>query len=160
VTDPLGNYVTVDTPLRDPQHPAAGAEMLTDRQWARLETAFAADEDGHLPVFIAWTCAQQLTKGRLPPPQHHRGTQDRRARRRDVPVLPGPGDRPPRPDAAAVEDRVPGLLRHPPLQQRRHGGINGLIELHRRVARGFRNRENYRLRMLLIGGGLTYPHLK
>ena len=32
--------------------------------------------------------------------------------------------------------------------------INGLIELARRVARGFRNRENYRLRMLLIGGGL------
>ena len=32
--------------------------------------------------------------------------------------------------------------------------INGLIELHRRVARGFRNRQNYRLRMLLIGGGL------
>jgi len=32
--------------------------------------------------------------------------------------------------------------------------INGLIELHRRVARGFRNRENYRLRMLLIAGGL------
>jgi transposase len=38
--------------------------------------------------------------------------------------------------------------------------INGLIELHRRVARGFRNREHYRLRMLLIGGGLTHPHLK
>ena len=32
--------------------------------------------------------------------------------------------------------------------------INGLIELHRRVARGFRNYNNYRLRMLLIGGGL------
>ncbi len=26
--------------------------------------------------------------------------------------------------------------------------INGLIELHRRIARGFRNRNNYRLRML------------
>ena len=35
--------------------------------------------------------------------------------------------------------------------------INGLIELHRRIARGFRNRENYRLRMLLIGHGLTPP---
>ena len=32
--------------------------------------------------------------------------------------------------------------------------MNGLIELHRRIARGFRNRGNYRLRMLLIGGGL------
>ena len=33
--------------------------------------------------------------------------------------------------------------------------INGLIELHRRIARGFRNRDNYRLRMLLIVGGVT-----
>ncbi len=38
--------------------------------------------------------------------------------------------------------------------------VNGLIELHRRIARGFRNRGNYRLRMLLIAGGLTSPHLK
>lgn len=38
--------------------------------------------------------------------------------------------------------------------------MNGLIELHRRVARGFRrDRENYRLRMLLIAGGLTDPRI-
>ena len=37
--------------------------------------------------------------------------------------------------------------------------INGLIELHRRIARGFRNLKNYRLRMLLIGGGLADPRL-
>ncbi len=37
--------------------------------------------------------------------------------------------------------------------------INGLIELHRRIARGFRNRDNYRLRMLLIGGGLRQTDL-
>lgn len=36
---------------------------------------------------------------------------------------------------------------------------NGLIELHHRGARGFRNRANYRLRMLLIVGGLTHPNL-
>jgi transposase len=40
-----------------------------------------------------------------------------------------------------------------------NGAINGLIELHRRIARGFRNRDNYRPRMLLIGGGLDpSPH--
>jgi transposase len=33
--------------------------------------------------------------------------------------------------------------------------VNGLIELHRRLARGFKNRSNCRLRMLLIGGGLN-----
>ena len=32
--------------------------------------------------------------------------------------------------------------------------INGVIERHRRIARGYRNRENYRLRMLLVAGGL------
>jgi transposase len=37
---------------------------------------------------------------------------------------------------------------------------NGLIELHRRSARGFRNRDNYRLCMLLIGGGPDQPHQK
>ena len=37
--------------------------------------------------------------------------------------------------------------------------VNGLIELHRRVARGFRNLDNYRRRMLLIGGAFTDPRL-
>ncbi|WZX00198.1 transposase [Propioniciclava soli] len=37
----------------------AGAENVTDRQWARLQTAFDADER-HLPVWLAWSCAQQL----------------------------------------------------------------------------------------------------
>lgn len=32
--------------------------------------------------------------------------------------------------------------------------MNGIIELHRRLARGYRNRDNYPLRMLLAGGGL------
>ena len=32
--------------------------------------------------------------------------------------------------------------------------INGLSGLHRRIAHGFRNLDNYRLRMLLIAGGL------
>ena len=32
--------------------------------------------------------------------------------------------------------------------------INGIIELGRRTARGYRNPTNYQLRMLLIAGGL------
>jgi hypothetical protein len=39
----------------------------------------------------------------------------------------------------------------------KHMAVNGLIELHRRVARGLRNRDHYRLRML-TGGGLAHPH--
>src|SRR6476646_4553383 len=37
----------------------AGAENLTDRQHARLESAWAADER-HVEVEVAWSCAQQL----------------------------------------------------------------------------------------------------
>ncbi|WP_255574364.1 transposase [Austwickia sp. TVS 96-490-7B] len=33
--------------------------------------------------------------------------------------------------------------------------VNGLIELHRHIARGFHNRDNNRLRCLLIADGLT-----
>jgi hypothetical protein len=40
------------------------------------------------------------------------------------------------------------------------GTINGLIESHRHVAGGFRHRKHYELRMLLIGGGLSHPHLR
>src|SRR5215203_7102525 len=35
--------------------------------------------------------------------------------------------------------------------------VNGIIELHRRIARGFRNPANYRLRIILPAGGLTNP---
>ena len=37
----------------------AGQENLTDRQRARLEAAFVAD-DRHVEVEVAWSCAQQL----------------------------------------------------------------------------------------------------
>lgn len=33
--------------------------------------------------------------------------------------------------------------------------VNGILELHRRLARGYRNRYDYRLRMLLAASGLT-----
>jgi hypothetical protein len=34
--------------------------------------------------------------------------------------------------------------------------INGIIELHRRIARGFGNPTNYRLRMILAAGRITH----
>jgi transposase len=36
--------------------------------------------------------------------------------------------------------------------------INGIIELHRCVARGFRNPRNYRLWMILAAGRLTHSN--
>ncbi len=44
-----------------------------------------------------------------------------------------------------------------------HGGteaVNGIIELHRRIARGFHNPSNYRPRMILAAGKLTHPNLR
>lgn len=38
--------------------------------------------------------------------------------------------------------------------------INGIIELHRRIARGFRSPVNYRLRMSLAAGHLAHPNLR
>ena len=38
-----------------------------------------------------------------------------------------------------------------------HRRFNGIIELHRRIARGYRNPDNYRPRMLLVAGGLLLP---
>jgi transposase len=38
--------------------------------------------------------------------------------------------------------------------------INGIIELHRRIARGFGNPVNYWLRMILAAGKPTHPNLR
>jgi transposase len=135
----------------------AGQENLTDRQRARLTSAFTAREE-HLEVAVAWRCAQQVRSA------YH---QDSHASGRAVAekIL-----------ASFTSCPIPEVARlGRTLKQWRteflgyfdtggasNGGteaINGLIELHRRVARGFRNRDNYRLRMLLIGGGLDpSPH--
>ena len=130
----------------------AGQENLTARQRSRLEQAFGAHEQ-HVEVQMAWSCAQQVRSA------YH---QDTHAGGRAIAekIL-----------ASFTSCPIPEVARlGRTLKQWRteflgyfdtgganNGGteaINGLIELHRRVARGFRNRDNYRLRMLLIGGGL------
>jgi transposase len=130
----------------------AGEEHLTDRQRSRLKDAFTAHEQ-HVEVQVAWSCAQQVRS------VYH---QDSHTAGRAIAekVL-----------ASFASCPIPEVARlGRTLKQWRseflgyfdtggasNGGteaINGLIELHRRIARGFRNRDNYRLRMLLIGGGL------
>lgn len=130
----------------------AGEEHLTDRQRARLHAAFTADER-HVPVEIAYRCAQQVRS------VYH---QDSPAAGRAIAM---------RVLDAFVSCPIPEVARlGRTLTQWRveflgyfdtaganNGGteaVNGLIELHRRIARGFRNPHNYRLRMLLIAGGL------
>ena len=133
----------------------AGAERLTDRQQQRLETAFAAHE-AHEEVAIAYQCAQQLRA------VYHENNP-RKARRQArwiVHVFPSC----PIPEIARLGKTLrtwrAAFLAYFDTRGASNGGteaINGLIELHRRIARGFRNWDHYRLRMLLIGGGLLPP---
>jgi len=130
-----------------------GQDRLTDRQRGRLDRAIAADER-HDEVHVAWQAAQQLRS------VFHQDTpaQGRRIAEHILASFPSC----PIPEIARL-GRTLKQWREPFLAYfatagASNGGteaINGLIELHRRVARGFRNRDNYRLRMLLIGGGLT-----
>ena len=135
----------------------AGEEHLTDRQRARLDTAWAADER-HVEVELAWRCAQQVRSA------YHQDSHT--AGRVIAEKILASFTTCPIPEVARLGRTLKQwrteFLGYFDTNGASNGGteaINGLIELHRRVARGFRNRDNYRLRMLLIGGGLDpSPH--
>ncbi|AEG43902.1 transposase IS204/IS1001/IS1096/IS1165 family protein [Isoptericola variabilis 225] len=131
----------------------AGAENLTDKQLARLARAIEADER-HEEVLLAWQCAQQLRAA-------YQATSLAEGRRRAEKVL-ATFHTCPIPEVARLGRTLrrwrEAFLAYFTTGRANNGGteaINGIIELHRRLARGFRNRENYRLRMLLAAGGLT-----
>ena len=133
----------------------AGAERLTDKQWARREKAIAADE-AHLEVWLAWSCSQQLRSA-----YRHPNTAEGRKIAEKIlesfPTCPVPEIKR---LGRTLKQWREAFLAYFETGRSNNGGteaINGRIELHRRVARGFRNCDNYRLRMLLIGGGLTSP---
>ncbi|MGL5849285.1 MAG: ISL3 family transposase [Phycicoccus sp.] len=135
----------------------AGEERLTDRQRARLEAAFTA-RDEHVEVEVAYRCAQQLRSA------YH---QDSHAAGRVIAeTVLATFATCPVPEVARLGKTLrqwrAAFLGYFNTNGASNGGteaVNGLIELHRRIARGFRNRDNYRLRMLLIGGGLNpSPH--
>ena len=135
-----------------------GQEKLTDRQRARLDRAIAADER-HDEVLLAWLCAQRL-RAAYTAKNPADGRQIAEQLIASLPTCPIPeikrlGN--------TLKQWRQAFLAYFDTGRASNGGteaINGLIELHRRVARGFRNREHYRLRMLLIGGGLSHPHLR
>jgi transposase len=131
----------------------AGLERLTDRQRVRLERAFTADER-HDEVAVAWQCAQQVRAVyHAPTPAAGRALAEKVIAA--FPSCPIPEIR--RLGKTLKQWRT-AFLAYFDTGGASNGGteaINGLIELHRRIARGFRNRDNYRLRMLLIGGGLN-----
>ena len=129
------------------------AERLTDKQHARLAAAIAAD-DRHDAVHVAWQCAQKVRAAYA----HPDPAKGRQIAEQVVDGFPSC----PIPEIARLGRTLrqwkDAFLAYFDTGRASNGGtesINGLIELHRRIARGFRNRENYRLRMLLIGGGLN-----
>ena len=131
----------------------AGAENLTEKQQARLIAAIEANP-AHDEVFVAWQCAQQLRAA-----YHQRDlTTGRRIAEKVIESFRTC----PIPEIARLGRTLrrwrSAFLAYFTTSRANNGGteaINGIIELHRRLARGFRNRENYRLRMLLAAGGLT-----
>ena len=130
----------------------AGAENLTDRQLARLATAIEADQ-AHEEVYVAWRCAQDLRAT-----YRAKDTSDGRIRAEKIlesfhtcPIH----------EVARLGRTLrrwrQAFLAYFTTERANNGpteAINGIIELHRRLARGYRNRDNYRLRMLLAAGGL------
>jgi transposase len=135
-----------------------GADKLTARQIERIEAGLQAG-DPTFEVTVAWRCYQQLRSA---------FTADRLADGRKI--------------ALAVLESFPScpiteiarlgrtlrawrdqFLAYFSTGRASNGGteaINGIIELHRRIARGFRNPANYRLRMILAAGRLTHPNLR
>ena len=130
----------------------ASRHKLTPRQQERLREALTADE-AHISVEVAYLLTQQVRE------VFHQDTpaQGRRLAARLIESLPTC----PIPEIARL-GRTLRKWKDAFLAYFDTGGasngpteaINGIIELGRRTARGYRNPTNYKLRMLLIAGGL------
>jgi transposase len=136
----------------------AGTDKLTARQIERIETGLQAG-DPHFEVTVAWRCYQQLRSA-------FAATSLNEGRKIALSIIDSfPSC--PIPEIARL-GRTLAAWRQPFLayfttERASNGGteaINGIIELHRRIARGFRNPSNYRLRMILAAGHLTHPNLR
>lgn len=130
----------------------AGAENLTDKQLDRLAAAIEKDE-AHHGVYLAWRCAQDLRAAYR--------TADLAQGKQQAEKVLETFHTCPIPEVARLGRTLrrwrSAFLAYFTTHRSSNGGteaINGIIELHRRLARGYRNRDNYRLRMLLAAGGL------
>ena len=136
----------------------AGADRLTARQIERIEEGLQAG-DPDFEVTVAWRCYQQLRSA-----FHTPSLPDGRAiALRVLESFPNC----PIPEIARLGRTLRAwkeqFLAYFTTGRASNGGtetINGIIELHRRIARGFRNPANYRLRMILAAGRLTHPNLR
>jgi transposase len=129
-----------------------GAEHLTDRQQRRLAAGLHAG-DPHGQVELAWACYQQLR-------QIYSGLQPAGVRRALAEKVIAGFPSCPIPEVARLGRTLRSwraqVLAYFDTHGLSNGGteaINGLIEKARRLAHGYRNFTNYRLRMLLAAGG-------
>jgi transposase len=136
----------------------AGAEHLTDRQVARIDAGLQAGDPG-LEVTIAWHCYQQLRSAF----RAHNLADGKKIAEQVLASFPSC----PIPEIARLGRTLRAwkepFLAYFTTERANNGGteaVNGLIELHHRIARGFRNPTNYRLRMILAAGRLTHPQLR
>ncbi len=137
----------------------AGHERLTEKQQTRLRDAISTDER-YDEVYVAYSCAQHLRDAYL--------AEDLTTGRRIAQTILDTFPSCPIPEIKRLGKTLTpwraAFLAYFDTNRSSNGGteaVNGLIELHRHIARGFRNRDNYRLRMLLIAGGLDErPHPK
>ncbi len=136
----------------------AGVEKLSERQLARLEAGLGAGDPGY-EVTLAWHCYQKLCSA-------FASTDLRRGRRIAIEVIESFHTCPVIEIARlgrTLREWRQQLLACFSTRRANNGGteaIDGIIELHRRIARGFRNPVNYRLRMILAAGRLAHPNLR
>jgi transposase len=156
--DTLGHRGQAGDPLyriRNILHRAA--RDLTERQWGRLLDCLGrGDPDDE--VLVAWQCYQQVRAAYA--------AKDLTAGKQVAELILASLPSCPIREIARLGKTLrrwkDTYLGYFTTERSNNGGteaINGIIELHRRIARGYRNRDNYRLRMLLVAGGLDHPPL-
>ena len=129
-----------------------GLEHLTERQHARLQAGLLLG-DPHGQVELAWSCYQQLRA-------IYAGTGSLRERRTIAEKVIASFPTCPIPEVARLGRTLRAwrsqVLAYFDTDGLSNGGteaINMLIEKARRLAHGYRNFDNYRLRMLLAASG-------
>jgi len=136
----------------------AGPGKLTARQLARIEAGLEAG-DPNWEVTVAWWSYQDLRAAFA--------AKDLHAGKRIALRVLDTFHTCPIPEIARLGRTLRSwrqqVLAYFETERANNGGteaINGIIELHRRIARGFRNPANYRLRMILAAGKPTHPNLR
>ncbi|MCZ3386651.1 MAG: ISL3 family transposase [Actinomycetia bacterium] len=136
----------------------ASTDKLSAKQVTRIDAGLQ-EGDPNYEVTVAWYCYQQLRSA-------FATTNLREGKKIAVKVLDS-FHTCPIPEIARLGRTLRSwsqqFLAYFTTNRANNGGteaVNGIIELHRRIARGFRNPTNYRLRMILAAGQLTHPNLR